>query len=44
MAKQVLSVKMRCPKCEATAYHTLVDGINKIYRCNVCGNLTTKKK
>ena len=42
MAKQVLSIKMRCPKCGTTAYHTLVD--NKIYRCNVCGNLTTKKK
>lgn len=44
MAKKVLSKKMKCVKCGSNAFHTLVDQANNIYRCNVCGYLTNKKK
>lgn len=43
MTKPVLSIKGKCPKCGVTAFHTLVDRANIIYRCNICGNLMKKK-
>ena len=33
-------VKIKCANCNAEALHTLVDPINKVYRC---GNLSKKK-
>lgn len=39
---QKLSVKAKCPNCNSVSNHTLV--APGVYRCSICGKLSTKKK
>lgn len=41
MAKKLNCVKIKCPKCGSVNLHTIT--IEGNYRCNVCGNKTSKK-
>lgn len=35
---------MNCARCGRETAHTLFDYDNKVYKCNICGNIHTSKR